>query len=163
VWSKYVSGGGVGVRETRAKPWHQRGDGNSALSNAALQPIFNPSASFPKPWQTTKRSCRASQTPTRTFKQVNPPHLSPTVLKLISHPDLQSIVSARQKLESQQHENKGVQKVPIPSSHTLPTFSASARTDPVAGIRQATTLIKHLQARRARSSKTRAQRSRHGR
>lgn len=31
--------------------------------------------------------------------------------QLISHPDLQATITARQRLESQQQENKGVQKV----------------------------------------------------
>ena len=72
--------------------------------------------------------------------------------------DLQATVTARQKLESQQQENKGVQKVPPPPIlFKLPTNTT------LSGIRPATSLIANLQAHRLRPPKARAQRSRHGR
>lgn len=92
--------------------------------------------------------------------QTGSPSPSPQPSDTDPNPDLQSVISARQKLESQQQENKGVQKVPLPLP---PPFLLSTPLLKLSvGVLQIAHLVEHLQTRRARASETRAQRSRHG-
>ena len=66
---------------------------------------------FYKSWQKINRSFRASRTPTKSCSKVSRLlRLSSFSVLTCNLADLQTSVSARQKLESQQQENKGVQK-----------------------------------------------------
>lgn len=116
-------------------------DAVPATSNSALSKIHAPptSALFQllacsQRWQTPKRNSRASQTPIKGCKQVCPPLPLAYALPLTSHLDLQTVISARQKLESQQQENKGVQKVShssLPSTTFPYTPSQSPSLHPI--------------------------------